>query len=281
MKTAYYYFAVEPLVERYEDTPEIKPLISIPVHTQSKSFEISFFALDNQLHMIRVAVPNLVEERISDEDAKIVQTLKEHALSVLRVTYDHDVSLFPLHWWSFAEEGKEYRASILMKQHPESAFGIYGNNIRNVFVSTFPLRHHMALISDSQDSRVPLQYRYLSLYKILELEFKKLGKWERASLNAFLSRFEDDFQKVHGDKLRLKNYIHLLRDKCAHIKTGKDVIGVTQLSGKDVEEVNGFLPFMVNLCTQLLNEKYHTMGFSIMKRQQYAEFLRKQDDHGN
>jgi hypothetical protein len=70
MKTAYYYLAVEPLVEKYEDTPEIRPIISIPVQTTSKTFEISFFALDNQLHMIRVSVPNLVEERISDEDAK-------------------------------------------------------------------------------------------------------------------------------------------------------------------------------------------------------------------
>lgn len=276
MKTAYYYFAVEPLVERYEDKPEIKPIISIPVQTTSKTFEISFFALDNQLHMIRVSVPNLVEERISDEDAKIVQTLKEHALSVLRVTYDHDVSLFPFHWWSFAEEGKEYRASILMKEQPERAFGIYANNIRNVFVSTFPLRHHMALISDSQDNRVPLQYRYLSLYKILELEFKTLGKWKRGPLNAFLSRFENEFQKVYGDKLKLRKYIHFLRDKCAHVRTGKDVIGVTQLSNKDVEEVNSFLPFMVNLCTQLLNEKYNTMGFSIMKGREYSELLRKE-----
>ena len=69
MKTGYYYFATEPLVEKYEDVPEVKPLISVPVKTRSKTFEVSFFALGNQLHMRRIAVPDLDEDRISEEDA--------------------------------------------------------------------------------------------------------------------------------------------------------------------------------------------------------------------
>ena len=275
VKTAYYYFAVEPLIEKYEDVPEVKPLISIPVKTKSKTFEVSFFALGNQLHMLRIAVPNLEEDRISEEDSKVVQTLKEHVLSVLRITYDHGVSLFPIHWWSFAEEGKEYRAGISIREQIEEAFRINAGNIRNVFVSTFPLRYHIALISDSQDRRIPLQYRYLSLYKILELEFKKGGRWNRIRLNEFLSRFEKEFQKLHSEKIELRNYLHSLRDKCAHVRTGKDIIGVTQLSGKDIEEVTKFLPFMAELCSTLLNEKYKDKGFSIVKGQQYSEFLAK------
>jgi len=278
MKTGYYYFAIEPLVEKYEDVPEVKPLISVPVKTRSKTFEVSFFALGNQLHMLRVAVPDLVEDRISEDDAKVVQTLKEHALSVLRITYDHGVSMFPIHWWSFAEEGKEYRSSISIREQIQETFRINARNIRNVFVSTFPLRYQITLISDSQDRRVPLQYRYLSLYKILELEFKVGGKWNRMALNEFLSRFEKEFHKLHDEKCMLGNYVHRLRDKCAHFKTGKGIIGVTQLRGKDTEEVTKFLPFMTDMCSTLLNEKYQDKGFSIVKAQQYSEFLARGQD---
>ena len=71
-------------------------------------------------------------------------------------------------------------------------------------------------------------------------------------LKAFLSQFSTEFDKMNIN-LPLDNYIHALRDKCAHIKTGKDILGVTLLSPEQIVEVETFLPVLRNMCIVLLN----------------------------
>lgn len=120
---------------------------------------------------------------------------------------------------------------------------------------------------------MPLQYRYLSLYKLLELEFKKKKKWTK-QIEELTDRFEEEFRTL-GQKKNLINYIHSLRDRCAHVKTTKGFIAVTQLSNKDMLEIDRFLPLMTKMCVTLINEKYRETGISLVNREAFYQKLKE------
>jgi len=273
MNICYYYLIVEPLLQEYHDEPAVEPASHAIVKTKSKEYKISFFTNNNQLYMIRIDIPNVPSETIPEEDLEPIQTLKEHILSVLRLTYDHDISLFPRRIWNFRKIGQAPNLHIKIDEVINPNFDPSVENIRNVFVTTFPMRVQIKLFSDSQDKRLPLQYRYLSLYKLLELEFKKKGKWTNGFRN-FTSKFEDDFRSLGKDK-KLMNYIHELRDKCSHIKLKKNILGVTQLSNRDMLEVHRFLPLMTRICLNMMDEKHPDKGFSLVNYEAFSRRLGK------
>jgi len=272
MHICYYYLIVEPLLPEYHDESTVEPASYAIVKTKSKEYKVSFFANNNQLCMIRIDIPNVPSEIIPEEDLEPIQTMKEHILSVLRLTYDHNVSLFPRPMWNFRKLGQTPSFHVKIDEMINPNFDLHVENIRNVFATTFPIRVQIKLFSDSQDKRLPLQYRYLSLYKLLELEFKKRGKWTNEFQN-FINRFEDDFKSLGKDK-KLANYVHELRDKCSHIKSKKDILGVTQLSNRDMLEVHRFLPLMTKICLNMINEKYRDKGFSLVNYETFSRRLR-------
>jgi hypothetical protein len=126
--------------------------------------------------------------------------------------------------------------------------------MRRLFVGTFEDRVDVCLLVDGLDDKIPLQYRYLSLYKILERHFKRRGKWQKTLLDSFLSRFAH-LPGAVKDKGTSARHLHALRDLCAHIKTNRDTEGVTQLNQKDTEKVANVMPFLAEVCVTLLNEK--------------------------
>lgn len=76
----------------------------------------------------------------------------------------------------------------------------------------------MSLLAEALNPAVPLAFRYLTFYKILELELRKNGYW--TGLDDYLKQYEQKFAGLHTSKAKLKNFLHNYRDKCAHIKTG-------------------------------------------------------------
>ena len=275
MNTCYYYLFVEPLQNEYIDSGNNEPASFAMIKTQSKQYTVSFFKTQNQLYMIRIEIPSVPDETIPESDCDTIQMIKEHVLSVLRLTYDHDVSLFPRPMWNFIKEGEKPSLHVKISEIVNPNFDPHVENIRDVFVKTYSLRVQTKLLSDSQDKRLPLQYRYLSLYKSLELEFKKKGKWV-IEYKEFLDSFKVDFKNL-GVQMKPANYIHCLRDRCAHITTGKDVIGITQLSNKDMAEVSKFLPLMIKICVSMLDKNYPSKGFSVVGTQTFVQKLKKQN----
>jgi hypothetical protein len=171
MKTCYIYYPVEPVLEQYEDDESRIPATSITVNTARKSYEVALFAdeTNSRITFVRIAVPNCADEKIPEEDLSILQSLKEHMLSVLRITYDNRATLWDINWWTFIEEGAPRSTGLLVKQIVQ---GKPDFNIRNVSVATHSIRNKLRLLTDARDPHVPLQYQYLSLYKLLESEFK-------------------------------------------------------------------------------------------------------------
>lgn len=263
MKKAYFYFLVEPTIQKYVDNDSIRPIFEVPLITKTKTYKVALFSTKNTIYMLRIMIPDLEEEKIPEEDMKRVLTLKEHMLSVLRVTYNQDVSISPYNFWNFRYQNEPPDLNIGFNMFLNPDFQVNSENIRSVYINTFSVRNHIRLFSDAQDKRIPLQYRYLSLYKLIELEFKQKGQW-REEFTKFLEKFEDDFTKLGLTKKKLNNYIHDIRDRCAHIKSAKEVIGVTELSREAAIEVSTFLPFLTNICATMLNEKYKDRGFSFI-----------------
>jgi len=275
MNTCYYYLIVEPLLQEYNDDTSVEPAMSVLIKAETKEYRVSFYTSNNQLYMIRIEIPDVPDEVIPEIDLEPIQTIREHIVSVLRLTYDHEVSLFPRPLWNFIKEGQEPNLHIKIDKITNPNFTPHVANIRNVFVTTFPTRVQIKLLSDAQDARLPLQYRYLSLYKILEMEFKKRGKWTREYVE-FVSGFEERFKNL-GICMKPTNYIIYLRDRCAHIKTGKGMLGITQLSNKDMIEVNRFLPLMTEICAGVVNKKYRDKGFSLVDFEAFSREVSKQE----
>lgn len=261
MKTAYFYFPIEPLREKYEDKEQIKPVFIIPATSKTgKQFEVALYSDAQTAYFCRIKVPNVEENKLSEEDADFISLLKEHMLSVLRLTYDHDVSMPALYFYRFLGPTERIELGLKVTQFINQDYHINAENIRKVYENTFKIRNQIRLLSDSQDQRIPLQYRFLSLYKLLELEFKQKGHW-KTEFNEFLVRFELLFQEIAVYNKTLVNYVHELRDKCAHVKNNKDVIGVTELNPKERAAVEKFLPFFIQICTKLIKEKHDGIDF--------------------
>lgn len=262
MKTCYIYYPVEPVLENYQDDESKTPATRVTLKTRDKDYEVALFAdeTNSRITLIRITVPGCIEEKIPAEDLPIVQSIKEHMLSVLRVTYDNRSTLWDINWWTFIEEGSPRRTGISVKQLIEGKPNF--DNIRKVYVATHSIRNQLRLFTDARDPHVPLQYQYLSLYKLLESEFKPGGIFTK-ELDGFLESFQQEFKSLGLSERLLRNYIHELRDRCAHIVVGKGRVGVTQLSNKDAPEVTKFMPLMFRICAVRLNEKYRNLGFSI------------------
>lgn len=262
MKTCYIYYSLEPILEEYRDDETRTPAMRVTVKARGKDFEVALFGDETKSRatLVRITVPNCIEEKIPEQDLPIVQSLKEHMLSVLRVTYDNRARIWDLNWWTFIEEGASRRTGISLKQLVEDEPDF--NNIRNVFVATHSIQGQLKLLVDARDPHIPLQYQYLSLYKLLELEFKSEGVFT-PELDRFLDRFQDEYRNLPVSRRLLRNYVHELRDRCAHIVVGKGRTGVTQLSNKDALEVTQFMPLMIRMCAVRLSKGYGNPGFSI------------------
>lgn len=252
-KSCFYYWFIEPLKSQYKDDGSLNAAFEIPVKTQFENCELALFLdSEGQPNFVRFRIPGIRNDELEQKHAELLQTVKEHLLSVLRLMYDSKTQIAPVAMWAFPEDGKPYSYGISIQQLFGQRRTFAATAVRNVFIGTWSKRTEIKLLADALDERIPLQYRYLSLYKILEHHFKKRGKWQKNELKAFLSQFSDKLNKM-SISTPLDNYIHSLRDRCAHIKTGKDISGVTQLSQRQAAEVETFLPFMKNICTTLLN----------------------------
>lgn len=235
-RSCFYYWFVEPLKSRYKDNGSLEPAFSIPVEAQFRKCKLTLFCdSEGQPDFIRLKIPGFAGEELQEfgqEHVEILQSVKEHLLSILRLMYDSKTEIARYAMWGFPEDGKPYSNGISIQELQGQRPAFPSTEVHNAFVGTWGKRTEIKLLADALDEQIPLQYRYLSLYRILENNFKKHRTWRKGELETFLAQFSDKFDEM-GISIPLINYIHSLRDRCAHITIGKDISGVTQLaSGK-------------------------------------------------
>jgi hypothetical protein len=253
MKTCHYYLLIEPTRGGFHDTAASKPSFEITIETTERRCQLALFTDDHGLPLYgRLTIPHLPDESIPEALVPLIQEAKEHLLSALRFGWHQDVVYFPRPVWTFSndDEAQDIGLGITL----EGEFPFDADKARQVLVGGYPLREELRLLIELGDGRIPLQYRYLSGYKILELQFKSKGKWKKKDLERFLLPFQPAAKKL-GVTKALQKYLHDLRDKCAHIRTGKDVVGVTHLSSKKAGEVEAFLPLLAEMALAVINAR--------------------------
>ena len=255
MKYALYYWLFEPLRGGFRDNPTRKPAFSVSVTHQDRMHDVSLLLHDDgSLEALRLTIPGLKQEQIQEDLLPLLQLVKEHMLSCLRLGYREDIQLFPMTVWAFFEEGAPH--SMDMQIETNLVENLNAEKTKNFFVAAFPFRHEVRLLVDGNDARIPVQYRYLSFYKLLEHEFKSKGHWKYNDLDAFLASYELRFRSL-GCRGTIHQYLHEWRDRCAHIRTGrsKELFGVNSLNHKETTAVSKILPIFRDMCRDLLNRK--------------------------
>jgi len=88
-------------------------------------------------------------------------------------------------------------------------------------------------LTDGIDDAMSLAYRFLSLFKLLEIRYLSADEeWDYTKVGAALAPYEERYAALKLPRSFFKELCHL-RDRCAHIRTGKGsrrALGVTQLN---------------------------------------------------
>jgi len=273
MKVCFCYFLFEPLRSIYTFTDKLEPTFSVPVRTAERECELALFSEGNVPIYARVGMPGLVQEALSDQLMDMIQAVKEHLISMLRLTYSSETRVFPSNLWHYVEEGQPYDLGFAFSSIFSSRV-FDPQKTRRLFVATFNHREDIRLLIDGLDPEIPLQYRYLSLYKILEQQFRTPTGLDESRLDLFLQPYEPIFRQA-GIMQKPRNYVIQLRDSCAHIskRSGTSMeMGVTHLNRNKALAVEKILPILAKVCADRLN--YQATGdYSI----DLTEYLKRPD----
>ncbi len=254
MRECLYYWLIEPIRQSFHDKATSKAAVDIPIETTTGTVHFAIFLDENGLPAygrLRFACGD--DDRIPKERLPLLQSVKEHFLSVLRLEFSEDTYLFPRPIWTFIESGAEYSVSLEM-QVVESAAVFEPLVFQNTFAASFEHREEVRLLLDGADKRIPLQYRYLSLYRLLELILRPDRQWKKDDLESALQPYGDRLKKA-GFSRSPVNALHELRDSCTHIRTGQ-AFGVTHLNLQQAARIEKFLPILLDVCVSLLNSRF-------------------------
>lgn len=110
----------------------------------------------------------------------------------------------------------------------------------------------------SGDERIPIQYRFLSLYKFLEVRYRgDNGHWNFKDLQQICQAQLPGYDDL-GIPRTFQAELKRLRDRCAHIRTGngkRRQFGVTALNPEALTEVTRFMPLLREICRAVFNSE--------------------------
>ncbi|PNU18981.1 hypothetical protein C2E25_14960 [Geothermobacter hydrogeniphilus] len=253
-----YYWLLEPLRGGIKDSNERTPAFKFDIKPERlpDTYEFALYAdQDGVPEFARLIIPNLDEKVIPDEVLPLLQTTKEHLITVLRLTYSYKADYFPLTAWTFFSDDQPLKFGLETRLSGKDVFN--PDNTKNLFFHSMSFREDLRLFVDGGDERIPLQYRFLSYYKILEKNFKKNGLWKKEELEQHLKTYEELFKEA-GFIGKPSSTLHSVRDKCAHIRTGntRESLGVTHLNHKEAVITSALLPILNRITGQIINSTF-------------------------
>lgn len=103
--TCFYYWLIQPLREQFHDSAEASPVVCVPITIENGSVELGLFIDANGVpEYARVTIPDLADERIPEELLPMLQAVREHLLSTLRLTFHPETEFFERPIWTFTED---------------------------------------------------------------------------------------------------------------------------------------------------------------------------------
>jgi hypothetical protein len=263
--TWFNYTPLTPLIEKYSDDGS-RDLLRVECDLgENGLYRVAAVGEQNHVELIRVQSVHS-DGNLSPEQARLVSQLVDHMITVLRLTTDQHVEKL---WFgqdtisigSHGDENGKPNLGIRISLHSPADFKVDYANVAAVYSQTIAERSLLKLLGDSQYPTLPLQYKYLSLYKILEHEFRVDKKWP--GLQDLLAPCEAHFKALGASAKSLDNFLHDLRDKCAHIRIGKkSELGITGLNSHDTALVEKVMPLLRQAVFLHLSKKYPNLRFS-------------------
>ncbi|QKK28877.1 hypothetical protein FE844_004490 [Rhizobium indicum] len=183
-----------------------------------------------------------------------------HMLSIIRLTWDDQADFFKpqdhgiFSASSFSNDEKPtffLRAEMIAPKQPVDAQLLATSY---AVTSERNLHHIMDLLSESHSTRIPSHYRFLALYKIIELEHpRKTGD--------FHSSMDEEFGALKIGAKPLRKLLPQLRVKIAHaLATGATSPGLDDI---DRDAVSTLIPIMQKAIRNDIAER-HGLRFEII-----------------
>jgi hypothetical protein len=255
----YHYRMLAPARELYHDD-DTRILARVPVQSDVGVQEVAVVGGEDGPESIRVKLEHPTGHFPAPQSRTMMQ-LTGHMLTCMRLV-DNCEANFASYNGQFlailAEADPQGRPSLKIElKHLLGERPPYPRtDLENTFSVTWPHSALFDLVANSRLSSVPLQYQFLSLFKVLEHEFRVAGKWENR-LREFLLPHETEFQLISGSNQSLHNEVQDLRDKAAHMKIGKtDTIGFAGLGSEDLHRVTRLMPLLHRIIMNHLAERY-------------------------
>lgn len=260
MKVCYIYYFVEPIKEQYFDDGS-KVILEFDIPGTEHNFSVALIGSDDVPEIMRISIKYVNEDKIPEITLNAIQMIKEHMVSTLRTSYDPSIGFNKFSAWNFIPQGQAPNLSIRM-QMKHVRVPVNQQVIQNNFTSTWENRYLIKLLTEGLNEEFPLYYRFLSLYRILEDLFKFNGKWDMA-FNTLLDNFKDQYYEKEVSALTLLAYLETLRNRCAHGKfifKKADQKGITQLDNKALQELQEFMPLMLEIVVSAINSNEDVNG---------------------
>ena len=270
MPTWFNYTPLAPLLPKYVDDGTRDLLTINHVVNDVGEFRVSAVGSAAVVELVRVETVGS-DGNLTEQQVQAVSQLTDHMLSVLRFTTDQHVEKL---WFgqetisigSHGDSNGKPTLGISISPVPDANYKLDCGNIASVFEHTVGLMPLFRLLADTQQPILPMPYRYLSAYKVLELEFRSGKKWP--GLKTLLAPYEEEYRKLKVSGRTFENCLHEMRDRCAHIKlgdgsdNGSDNLGITGLIGRDLTAVEKLFPLLKKVIFVHLSGKYSRLKFT-------------------
>jgi hypothetical protein len=211
--------------------------------------------------MIRISVSG-IEENPPYEERKRFDDLTESMLALLRIFCDNEIALAqpPFRYATLIDDNLPAELKIKIGRS-EPTYNLDAGLMYSFMHSDKELGYIFRLYSDSLYPYLPVQYRYLSAFKIIEHEFKRSRKKWKPELDTLLEHFKAEYEGLGLSKKGMKAFMMELRDKCAHIKLGDaDYLAIVGIGSQDTELVIGFLPLLMKIIQKHVFDTYKSDG---------------------
>lgn len=276
-RTYFGYWLIEPLAPVYKDRFDSVPDICYSTKTPlCGRVDIALF-LAGDARFVRVMVADYSEGFDSnlpkdDEIASVVERIG----TVLRLAFNGEAS-FSRHVLVTTYGKKEKHVVEIRPKIRDVDLSIREKALLAGFEFCCDDESNallLQLLADAQDSHIPPPFRYLSLYKVLELKLRKNNHWNKSEFDRCIAMSGVGDQKPTGTSLSTKKWIHALRDKCAHFANGENV-GATIIDKKSMRQISTAMPLLGKIVSQALGQDssnlFHELVSGTSRRYQLVE----------
>ena len=216
--------------------------------TDGRRFTISLLGQPHAVHSICVTIPNS-DGQLSDEDLARISKINSRMLAALRLTYDPNTDVVHLgdgylNALHVTEEGFPTSLPIEVQASLNPDFRVNLENIKGMFEWDRHVPGLIALLGEVGLSSLPIQYKFLASYKVLDLSSNGEPGFSQV-VREIIDKRDPQFQQLNLSARKFRNFVHEYRNKCAHIYTGNDLtLGIVGLASADAECVRKVMPLM-------------------------------------